>query len=425
MNSYLKEAALFISEFRSRQGGYVFFAKILVKFNALILSILIVRIVPMDEYGYLSYALSIIFLLTAFMGFGANHALLRYGAIQKTYLSKWNVFKYAQRNGFYNSLVLVALVIGFSSLLTNNLPGAQLYLCILSLQLLFSHWNQTQKSLFRVLRLNKLYGYSGILQSTILLVLSITLALLYGVTGYAIAMVLAPLFTFLVYLRLFNKAPKASIKISSLIDKKSFWKYGLFVGVGAVGSQMLFGVGVIVLGNIIPDPEQVAIYKIASLISFNLLFIPQSFLKTDYVYLAESSESRSVLKSYIKKYWSTMALVSLVIFVVFFIFSEPVTMMLFGQRYIESHIILRVLVVGVIGAIMFRSLFGGILMAVGKANWNIGNAFVVLGINVMLCFVLIDRFGVIGAAYALTLSIWIGSIFSGIMILMYLKKYTK
>jgi len=359
------------------------------------------------------------------MGFGANHALLRHGAIQKTYLSKWNVFKYAQRNGSYNSLILVALVIGFSSFLTNNLPGAQLYLCILSLQLLFSHWNQTQKSLFRVLRLNKLYGYSSILQSIILLVLSITLALLYGVTGYAIALVLAPLFTFLVYLKLFNKSPKASKKISSLIDKKSFWKYGLYVGVGAVGSQMLFGIGAIVLGNTTSDPEQLAFYKVAGLISFNLLFIPQSFIKTDYIYLAENSESRSILKSYIKKYWSTMALLSLVIFVLLFIFSEPVIVTLFGQRYIESHIFLRVLVVGVIGAIMFRSLFGGILMAVGKANWNIVNAFVVLGINVILCFVLIERFGVIGAAYALTLSIWIGSIFSGIMMFMYLKKHTK
>lgn len=424
MNGYLKTLTTYIQEYRSRKGGYVFIANILIKFNSLLLSLFIVRLISKDVFGEISYALSIIFPLTAFIGFGANHSLLRFGAIQETFLHKWTIFKYAQKVGTYGSLILVTLLISLSFLITKNSPGAEIFLIILSFQLLFNHWNLTQKSLFRILRLNNLYGYSGIFQSVILLVTSIILVLLFGGIGYVLAIVLAPLLAFVFYRNYFKSFPEPK-KLHTLVEKSVFWKYGINVGIGAIASQMLFNVGIIMLGILLPESEEIASYKVASLIPLNLLFIPASFLKGDYVYLAENSFSYEVLSNYVKKYLGLMSLISLAIFVVFFIFSKQITVLLFGQKYLTSHVLLRILTVGIIGAIMFRSLFGNILLAVGKANWNVINAIVILIINIVLGYFLINRHGAIGAAYTLSISLWVGSLFSGLMLIMYLKLFTR
>lgn len=425
MKQFFAHGLGFIKEFRKRKGGYIFISDILIKFNGLLLSFLIVRILTSKEYGDISYARSIIFPLTSFIGLGANHALLRFGAIQKSHIGKWQIFRYSLIKGSFGSLIMVIIIIALSSVVTRNLPGAKIYLCLLSFQLLSSHLNLTLRNLMRILKFNKLYGYSGIFQSSVIIILSIGLALLFKGNGYAIAIALTPLIVYLVYRRCFEGFPFGKVKLNSLINKKEFWRYGLFVGVGAIASQLLFNVGIIMIGNIVTDPEQVAIYKVATIIPFNLLFIPSSILKADYVYLAENFISSNKLINYLKKYWSIFSVLSLLVFVVFFINSKLMISLLFGASYTEAHYILRILVIGVIGAMMFRSLFGNILLAVGKANWNVINAFIIIILNIILNYFLIHRFGIIGAAYAMTISLWIGGVISGIMFMFYLKRFTK
>ena len=204
----------FINDFRARKGGYIFISDILIKINSLILSFLIVRIISSEEYGNISYARAVIFPLTAFIGLGANHALLRFGPIQKSKITKWNIFRYSEKKGFIASLLLVLIVIISSSTLTKNLPGSKLFLIVLSFQLLFNHLNLTLKNLMRILKFNKLYGFSGISQSIILLILSIGLAIFFKGNGYVVAISLTPLVTYLLYRRFFKNFPKSIIKIN-------------------------------------------------------------------------------------------------------------------------------------------------------------------------------------------------------------------
>ena len=98
-------------------------------------------------------------------------------------------------------------------------------------------------------------------------------------------------------------------------------------------------------GNMISSSEDIAIYKVATLIPFNLLFIPTAILKADFIYLSENSLTKEVFKNYIKKYWSIFSLLSILIFIIFFINYELIIVSLFGNIYLEAHNILRVLII--------------------------------------------------------------------------------
>ena len=93
--------------------------------------------------------------------------------------------------------------------------------------------------------------------------------------GYIIALVITPLVIFSIYFFKLNvKLKNKSIEL----NKKDFWSYGFFVGIGAVASQLLFSTDILFIGNMIENSEKhIAGYKVASLIPMSLLILPTSY----------------------------------------------------------------------------------------------------------------------------------------------------
>jgi O-antigen/teichoic acid export membrane protein len=407
-----------------RGAQYIFISEIFSRFISLVLSVIIIRLISKGEFGLISYAQSIVLPLTPFIGLGASHALLRFGAIEKTTDGKWGIYKYAEKYGFYGSLILVIVLISFSKLFFIKIPNSIPYILILSVQLLSNHFKLLLQSMVRVLKKNRLYAIITIVQSIILITVSVPIAYLYKGFGYIIVMSITPLITFVYIKNRYKELNYVSSNPVSSYNNK-FWKYGISVGIGAIGSTLLFNIGILAIANIIIDKEKIALYKVATIIPFNLLFLPSSFMKSEFVYLAENATNKKILLKFMTEYWKLFFVISLVIFFVFFIFSKQIITMIFGMQYIEAYKIMKILILGIIGALMLRSLFGGILLSVGKAQWNVAVAFINLTINVFLSIFLISKYGILGASYAITFSLWFGGCLSGVLVLIYIKRYTK
>lgn len=352
---------------------------------------------------------------------GANQSLIRFGAITPLHEQKRQLFYYTLWKGIFLSLVLMIGIWLATPIISKNMPGSQKFIFILAIQLITLLFFENLKGYFRILRLNKPFALFEIVVSILLLLLGIAGIFIAGGVGYAWAIVIAPFIGFILFLFIL---PPALRKLSSpkTTKHKGFWKYGFFAGLGAVTSQLLYMVDILILGNLQSNAAVVAQYKVASLIPLSLLLVPLAFINTDYVKIASNSRNPNYLKYYANHYLKVFSLASGIIAATLYFFSSFILTTLFGKQYNDGELLFQIFIAGLIGGILFRVPFGNILSALGKANWNSGIAVFVLTINIGLDYLLIKWYGALGAAIATTIIIWLSGFLSFIAFFYYLKK---
>lgn len=417
MKSYLKD-------FVNRKGHLIFSASLINRFLTIISSIVVVRLISKEVFGFVTYANTLVGLLIPFVGLGLNHALLRYGSIEKSQTAKMNLYLYSLKFGLIGSFFLTLLLIIASGLLTNNLKSAQIYLIILSFGLVTQYLFLLQNSYFRVLNLNKAYAKLNIYNSVLLLVLVVLFSFFGDGIGYVYAIVISPLLIFVLssktnLIRLYKSLIKIKLDFS---NNKNFLYYGLFIGFGAAASQMVLITDNLIIANIIKDASELAGYRVGSIIPMGLMFIPTIFLSTDFVVIAKNDRSKSFLISYVKNYMKLFTVISVLLFGTLYLFSESLTLFLFGDGYQESVLVFKILLPGIASVFLLRAPFGNILNAVGKAKWNVYNGFILLFLNGMVSYLLTVKYGLIGAAVASSSMLVVGGLISMGLFFYYLRK---
>ncbi|MDZ7822435.1 MAG: oligosaccharide flippase family protein [Candidatus Marinimicrobia bacterium] len=345
-----KMAGIF-QAFKDRGGHWVFSSMLFSKLMNFILSILIVRFLAEAVYGNISYAFSIIQIILPLAGLGLHHSLLRFGSVRREKEAKNALFIRFLINGTLYSVILMILLIAAAPLLTRRLPDSGPYLRLFSLLLLTFFLSELLLSYFRIQKNNRLYSTGlGIKSVFMLLVCSLAAFFCHG-KGYVWSYTLVPLLLFIVLMPLAVK--KYDLRFTQRPREKltPFLKYGLWAGLGSIASQLVILVDTIMVANIIADSVQVAVYKVATIIPLNLLFLPMVLLKTDYVYIAENYRSGKFIKSYYKKYLAVFLAVLAMILAVWFLFSDMI-MRIFGSEYAASGPIVNILMLMLAGAFL-------------------------------------------------------------------------
>jgi O-antigen/teichoic acid export membrane protein len=419
----------YFNSYRRRGGIHVFSSMIIAKIAAFILSIIVVRLLTKNVYGDISYAKSIIAALLPFIGFGAAHAILRFCSIEEEVSKKAWVFRYGFTRGLLITIALVAGVFIVFSIIKIKLETAKPYLFIMSFQLLTSFILISLQNYTRTLHLNIKYSYSQIIQALTILVMGLVLVFLFDGYGLVISYVIAP-FIAGIYLitQTKHKLNHREEHKKTGVWKKKFWKYGFNIGLGSIASHLLYSIDILIIGYIIADSSIIAEYKVATIIPLNLLFIPSSLLITDFVKIAKNYKEKRFLKKYSLGISLVLFIIGFIILVVIFIFGKDIIRILFGNDYIITDKILKVLSVGMFFSFFLRIPFGNIIAAVGKASWNVYIAYFKLGLNIILNLVLIRKYGIIGAAYATSITMLISGLLSLGTFFLYINRiefYTK
>ncbi len=413
----MNEIIDFITKFFHRGGLWVFLSSILVKLSAGITSVIIVHLLTVDEYGSLAFALSIMGFFTVFGGMGANWSLLRFGALQHSFVEKYTLFRYSLKQGSIYTVFLILFIIITSFFLPPNFKQSSLLLAILSLGILSSFYLENIKSFYRIIKKNRLYSKINIINTIIVLFLSVIFTLFADSIGYAIAYVLAPLITFLIF---FKKKPIFTDICS--VDSKSFFSYGINTGLGSIASQSIFLLGPLLAGYLNSTTEELAMFKVATIIPYNLMFIPSMIMVTDFVYFAENCGNAALLRKYYKDYLKVILVFTFVPFILLIAGSEFILHSLFGEEYISASMMMMVLNIGLFFTFLFRIPLGNILSAVGKANWNVVHSVIALIIFIPLGIFLYKILGILGIAVATTLMLIISGFVSLVMLIIYLKR---
>ena len=306
--------------------------------------------------------------------------------------------------GLTGALGLASLLTLAASRICADVPESAAVMRLLAWVTVSTFWMEHVKGLARALNDNKTSAHVD-LAFAALLVLGAGVGVHFGgIHGYALAVVLSPFLAALPFGMKLGALRMSWGRLSELAP--GFWPYGVHTALGAVLAKGFYAVDVFLIGRLwLEDAEALAVYRVAWLIPLATHVLPTAVAATDFVRNASQHAQGQEIWSYLVGYWRTFGWISAAALGAV-AWAAPWLLEVFGPRYADGVGLMRVLLVGSLGAHVLRIPLGNLLSALGRANWNTWANFAVLLVTAMGCMWRIPELGLMGAAQVMAAMMW-------------------
>lgn len=385
------------------------------------ITIVLSRILSKSLYGSFTYAQNILNMFLLLEGLGMVSGILQYCSMEKDTEKKLSYFKYALKiGGLFNLFIAICIII-FASFFQLPVKGSSeilLYLSLVPLMTIF--FNEIQTFLRTELR-NKEFSFLTVTNTLTYFLGNIVLGIYFSIKGIVIGRYVSYIISIAIGIYMIRGvlSKLKNISYPEESKRKEFLKYSLVCCLTNAMSQLLYLMDTFFVGLIIKDGTVVASYKNATLIPFNLSFIPMSIITFAYPYFAQHYND----KNWIKEKYNTLEKYLLIlngsITLILIVFAPQIVNLVFTKQYSDSVTNFRILSFGYFVAGTFRIPSGNILASVKKVKVNFYNSMVSGLANIVLDVVLIYKMGSVGASIA-TVSVYI---LSSAISNYYLRKY--
>ena len=413
----------FLNTFFQRQGHWMVLANVATKVLGFAAVAYVTRHTTEQDFGVFSYAKNAVGALVPLMGFGAYQAFLRYSADAPSQRSKKSLYFYAMGRGVVFSLALVAVLHGLAPWICNAIPDSVNVFRVLIWVIFSTLLMESVKGYARAIHRNSISAKIDLTFAVLLVSATVALMQGMGILGYAIAVVIAPLFVSIPFgmrMKLWKWEWNALEKVYG-----GFWSYGLFTTLGMLLSQLFYAADIFLIGHHFGEEASVvAVYRVALIVPLASAVLPVSIAATDYMKNALNKHDERALRSYMVGYLKTFGALSLVLLGLL-AWGAPVILKVFGEGYVEGVNVMRIFLIGSIGAHVLRVPYGHLLSAVGRADWNTYISVVLVGLTVVSCGWGIRQGGVEGAAMAMATMYWLGGVMNAVMFEVYLRSLTR
>lgn len=390
----------FLRNFLKNKGHFVFGSLLIAKICGFVSSLIVIRLLSENDFGLISIVASLSAVFLAFSGFGSQQILLRYGSIAKNSKEKKALSVYLLKQGFLYHVVLSVVFLLCSLFYLDRLEKIIYMFIAFAVRLIGVFFYNHIQSQLRISRKNKEFAMLNNVVNISGLVLILIFTYFFGISGYLVAMMLMPFFA-MFWFKNINLSEKTELKLS----KKEIWKYGFFTAGTAVLGDTLFSLDIILMGFLMND-SAVANYKTAILIPANLTFIALTFMQSDFPELARNYKNKSFLKYYISNYYKIFIPICLGIFLAIFWLNDFIVKLFFGEKYDGIETSFLILSGAFLLNMLTRNLYGNLLSAVGKMEYNtIVSAFALIILIVFSVF-LVPKFGIEGMAISQSLTLF-------------------
>lgn len=390
----------------AKQGSITFFGNILGKALGFAFVIIATRLVTPSKYGVFTLGLSIVLFVQGFTSLNIYRSIdyfvpkflndTDYGRAKKTIQNVFTIGIIA------SSLGTVAVFLTREQIATLfNEPGLgvvlSLFVLLIPLQTinrtLLASFNSIKKMEYRVVMQNIANPLTRIVGASVLIIGGAGLLGLVG--GYLLGLVVAILCgaAFLVHgagwIR--NTTPEP-------ISNRDLFSYSLPLVLAGVIYSLVGQIDYFVIGYFLGS-DDVGQYRVAYLLSSNLLIVLSAITPIFKPMVAESKSNDSVLE---KRYqlatrWVTMLTLPLTIILI--LAPDVFLTLLFTSEYSLASASVVALTVGYLLNASFGP-EGMMLEGLGNTGLTLVNTFVLVGVNGLLDVLLVPRFGILGAGIA-------------------------
>lgn len=410
----MKSLQLFLNNFLKNKGQFVFLSLLVGKIAGFFGSWLVIRLLPVQDFGLLTVVMSVFALFAAFNGLGSQQSLLRYGSLAVEPQEKVLLSAYLFRKGFLYQIFISLLFLGSSIFFLQKFQDIILVFGFFMVRLVGFYFFNHLQSYLRITGNNKAFSSVNNYVNVGGLALLALLTYYFKFHGYLIATAVTPFIALFWY----HKVPIKFPIFQLAFPKKELFSYGLFASATALLSDLLFSVDILLLGFLLNE-SAVANYKVALLIPANLTFLSLVFMQTDFPQLAKNFKSKSFLKQYIFNYYKIFLPVCLLIFITGAYFSGEIIAFFFGAKYEGNRYIFIILLLGFVMNMLLRNLYGNLLSAVGRIKLNSGVSVLSLIILAGAAFILVPEYQVLGMAISLSFTM----VFTGVIFALFFFSY--
>ena len=395
-NMYTKLKSLFKTGF-----FHIFGSSTINKIISFLSSVVLVRILTKSEYGIFTYAWNIYSIVLLFNGMGMESAILQLCSEHSgddDFAAR--ICNYGTRFGVIFNVLLTAAMIVIALFAPLKIDGSNellLLLCLLPMiQLLFN----LSTSYLRSQKRNRDFAVLSTMNTALVFFVSVGAALAFRekgmVFGYYVAYAVTVLLgVFKMRVRLVSNAEPLEAQ-----DRKSLLSIGAITMCNNGLSQLLYLLGVFMLGIVVADETVIASYKTATLIPTALNFIPQALVIYLYPYFAEHRDDGAwCLKRY-KQAVLGLGALNAAISLVLVVGAPLIIRLLFGAQYMDAVPAFRILSANYFLSGTFQVLAGNLLVTQRKLKYNLLVAILSGGINIAVNVLFIQWWGAMGAAIA-------------------------
>jgi O-antigen/teichoic acid export membrane protein len=404
-----------------------------VKIISFLSSFLLVNIIAKNQMGMFTLPNNIVNMVLLFSGLGMSSAMLRYCTVIDNEPEKKAYFQFGVRFGMLFNVVLVVLAAGFLYVLNYygmyKITSTEAWLLLaLSLTPFFAFGFDMIQTLLRSERDNVNYARTSVVFTGAYGILQVLFVLFMQVNGIIPGRYLAYLVTIAVGLYAIRKKGYFQQKPIALRKyvKTGIVKYGFTVFLANCFSLVMPYIETFILCYFVADKGLRAEFNVASIPPQSIGFLANSVMVFIFPYFARNyKDGRWLLKNTKKVYLGMIAGMAVVVTIGMLI--TPWIVRFYGKSYYNSEeiAIMRIFWVafGINSALKMPT--GNILAAVGEVKFNTINAILSTTIQTIICWMLISRFLVNGAAYGLLFGYLVSSIIGILYLIYYCKRLIK
>ena len=401
------------------QGGFfhILFGNTLTKMIAFISSIVIVRLVSKQEYAYLAYADNLYSYINLVGGLGMSTAILKYCSAAKSKEEDKAYFWFTLKYGSVFQIVISIALLVYVYIAPIPFPQARMIIMLMVLYPLLNHIFTTIMSYVRAHLNNKLYINMSIIQTVAVFFGSVGLVLLLSINGIVIARYLATLLAVLYSIKFLKSLGNVDkIKLSRQ-QIKGFMAMSISLMIASFFSVILVNNEQMLVNYLIADEVATANYKVANLIPAQLTFVTNSIVVYYFPLIARLEDKIQIWKQ-LKKIGILSAGISVVISISGMILSPLIVQIAYGNKYEDALSLFPIfwIVHAINSGIRFLPM--NMLAAVGKTKFNAIMSVCTCIIHVIVDYISIQAFGIMGVGIASGLVYAV----SGILYWLYLHK---
>jgi len=387
-----------------RNSIWLISGEVLSKTLVVLFTIVVARKLGVADFGKYGFALSLVMVFSLFIDFGLTTLIIRETSREKELASKYVsnalILRIILSLIFFSIISLVVKILSYpqeTRMLVYLLWG---WISIINLSYVF-------RAIFKARERMEYEGFLNFFHNfTRLMLLVAFLAAGFGLLGVGMSMLVASMFLLAISITIFSR------RFEPLHWKAdpSFWLPSLKEAFPLALASMFFSYfGRIdnILLSFMKGDETVGIYNASLTLIWALIFIPglttqAAFPKLSEYAIRDAKKFENLLAYTLKANLIFGTLLTLGIF----LFSSQIILLIYGNKYSQSLQVLQIL----IWAYPAHAAISVLLYGLNAKNRQRTNALItgsILLLNILLNFILIPKYGYLGAASATLISIWL------------------
>jgi O-antigen/teichoic acid export membrane protein len=383
----------FIRDFIVKKGIWVGLSLLISRLAAFLLSVFVARILSKEDFGAATFGLNFLTIFLAFSGFGAAQGVVKYGSGIQNSLQKKQLFHYAFSYGLIYNFILTIIMLLISGILYWNEFAKIKLILLFSIRFIGMYLVEQKKAEYRADLDNKKFAKFDIFLSVTSLIFGVLCTYFWNLNGFIFSLCISPFFLFF-----YDRKLSFSLKKITFNDfkNKEFWRFSWTTALTTQIGELVFILDIFFIGLLMKD-QDVAYYKVSSMIPMNILVLGFIFMQTEYPKLCQHHRDKKYQYHFIFNYWKLFTIVGIVVLIVGIFFDKQI-LSIFGHQYQNTEIY-RILLFAAVISLIFRVLFVYMLASIGKTMWNLViSAFMLFATSLSL-YLVIPNYGLTGVSY--------------------------